>query len=96
MPVPTRALAPPRGAAFRVRHGPFVFLRAAPDTEAAMVGVALRGEVLRMAAERDGWLRTARPLPKQGGVHGWALRDGAPLRLGLLLEPCTETNACTE
>ena len=51
-----------------------------------MVAIAVAGEVVHMGAERDGWLRTARPV-EAGGERGWALRDGAPLGLGLLLEP---------
>ena len=84
---PTRELPAAAAATYRVAHAPFVYLRAAPDTEAEMVGIALHGEALAFGAERDGWLRTARPVDRDGR-HGWALRDGARLRLGALLVPC--------
>ena len=52
-----------------------------------MVAIAVAGEVLHMSAERDGWLCTVRPVAG-GGERGWALRDGAPLGLGMLLVAC--------
>ena len=73
--------------AYRVVHTPFIYLRAAPDTQAPMLAIAVAGEVLQMSAECDGWLCTARPVAG-GGERGWALRDGAPLGLGMLLEAC--------
>ena len=57
------------------------------DSQAPMVAIAVAGEVLQMSAERDGWLCTARPVAG-GGERGWALRDGALLGLGTLLEAC--------
>ena len=93
--VPRRVAASPEAAArpfnaavaYRVVHAPFIYLRGAPDTQAPMVAIAVAGEVLQMSAERDGWLCTARPVAG-GGECGWALRDGAPLGLGMLLEAC--------
>ena len=93
--VPRRVAASPEAAArsfdaavaYRVVHAPFVYLRGAPDTQAPMVAIAVAGEVLHMSAERDGWLCTVRPVAG-GGERGWALRDGAPLGLGMLLVAC--------
>ena len=93
--VPRRVAASPEAAArpfdaavaYRVVHAPFIYLRGAPDTQAPMVAIAVAGEVLQMSAERDGWLCTACPVAG-GGERGWALRDGAPLGLGMLLEAC--------
>ena len=93
--MPRRVAASPEAAArpfdaavaYRVVHAPFIYLRGAPDTQAPMVAIAVAGEVLQMSAERDGWLCTARPVAG-GGERGWALRDGAPLGLSMLLEAC--------
>ena len=75
----------PAPVPFRVVHAPFIYLRAQPNTEASMLATARTGEVLLMGSRRDGWLRTSAPVPG-GDDCGWALEDGAPLKLGVLLE----------
>ena len=48
------------------------------------VGMAPVGTCVVADAERSGWVRTA---PQPGLQGGWALIDGAPLGLGMLLKP---------
>ena len=74
----------PAAVAYRVVRSPFVFIRAAPSTEAEVVGMAPVGTCVVADAERSGWVRTA---PQPGLQGGWALIDGAPLGLGMLLKP---------
>ena len=74
---------PAGGVLFRVVHSPFVYVRAEPSTLAPMVSVLTPGALVRMDAERDGWLRM-RDRVKQGRL-GWSLKDGAPIGLGMLL-----------
>ena len=79
--MPERELRPP--VAYRVLHKPFVYVRAAPSTRAAMLGILRPGDEVLAGCEHDGWLRTAMPFDK--GRHGWLLLDGAPLGMGQLL-----------
>ena len=79
--MPERELRPPM--AYRVLHKPFVYVRAAPSTRAAMLGILRPGDEVLAGCEHDGWLRTAMPFDK--GRHGWLLLDGAPLGMGQLL-----------
>ena len=69
---------------YRVAHAPFVFVRAAPSTDAEMLTVLLPRSVVAADAERDGWLRLAEPLRR--GRVGWVLREGARIGLGTLME----------
>jgi hypothetical protein len=76
-------------AIYRVVHKPFVFLRAAPATDAAVHNVVQAGSIIEVDAVRDGWVRTAAPFPQlEGGPskQAWALLDGRALGLGTLLE----------
>lgn len=70
---------------WRVAHSPFVYIRAEPSTEAEMLAVLWPGDMLRAAARRGRWLRTAEPVG--GKLFGWVLEDGRPLGLGKLLLP---------
>ena len=76
---------------YRVAHGPFVFVRAAPSTDAEVVSMADVGACLTVDAECRGWVRTAAlpcALPDSKlRTGGWVLVDGAALGLGVLLEP---------
>lgn len=74
----------PAAVTYRVVRSPFVFIRAAPSTEAEVLGMAPVGTCVVADAERSGWLRTA---PQPGLQGGWALIDGASLGLGVLLQP---------
>ena len=76
-------------ATYRVVHKPFVFLRAAPATDAAVHNVVQAGSTIEVDAVRNGWVRTAVPFPQlEGGPskQAWALLDGRALGLGTLLE----------
>ena len=73
---------------YRVVHAPFVYLRAAPSTEAPMLGIARKGATVEADAMRDGWLRLAEPC--KGGGCGWVLEHGGRMGLGKLLEPTQE------
>ena len=76
---------------YRVAHEPFVFVRAAPSTDAEVVSMADVGACLTVDAECRGWVRTAAlpcALPDSKlRTGGWVLVDGAALGLGVLLEP---------
>lgn len=76
---------------YRVVHGPFVFVRAAPSTDAEVLSMADVGACLTVDAECRGWVRTAAlpcALPDSKlRAGGWVLVDGAALGLGVLLEP---------
>ncbi|KOO28081.1 hypothetical protein Ctob_009296 [Chrysochromulina tobinii] len=83
----TRVLLAP--SLWQVVHKPFVFLRAAPATDAAVHNVVQAGSIIEVDAVRDGWVRTAAPFPQlEGGPskQAWALLDGRALGLGTLLE----------
>lgn len=87
----TKAL--PGRATYCVVHSPFVFLRAAPATDAAVHNILQVGATLEVDAMRYGWVRTASPCSQiTGGApkQAWALIDGASLGLGLLLERVRE------
>jgi len=80
---PLRPLTPP--VTYLANHKPFVFIRDFPSTAAPMLGMLRPGQPLVAGASQDGWLRTAEPFDK--GRYGWALEDGAPLKLGRLMLP---------
>ena len=86
-----RLLAAP--TAYRVVHAPFVFVRAAPSTDAEVLSMLDVGACVSVDAVCRGWVRTAtlpcaRALPdSKPRAGGWVLVDGAPLGLGALLEP---------
>ena len=68
-----------------VTHGPWIYLRSEPTTDAEVLAISRPGKRLRMSHSLDGWLRTAEPVHKD--KHGWALEVGAKLGLGVLLTP---------
>ena len=86
-----RLLAAP--TAYRVAHAPFVFVRAAPSTDAEVLSMLDVGACVSVDALCRGWVRTAtlpcaRALPdSKPRAGGWVLVDGASLGLGALLEP---------
>ena len=83
----------PRGVTYRVLHSPFVFLRAAPSTDAAVHSMLPCGLTLEVDTLRNGWVRTAEPFGcLRGGPsrRAWALIDGTSLGLGALLERVPE------
>uniref|UniRef100_A0A7S2NF84 JmjC domain-containing protein n=1 Tax=Haptolina brevifila TaxID=156173 RepID=A0A7S2NF84_9EUKA len=69
-------------------HKPFVYIRESPAISSPMIGILRTGKTLLFGASQDGWIRTAQPYDK--GRYGWALEDGAPLKLGRLLVPVSE------
>ena len=76
-------------ATYRVVHAPFVFVRAAPSTDAEVVSLTSAGSTLTVDAECDGWVRRAATAADEGPAGGWVLVDGAALGLGVLLQPVT-------
>lgn len=76
---------------YRTVHGPWVYIRSHPSTEAPMLGCLRQGRTVEIGASQDGWLRTASPFSK--GEYGWALEDGAPINLGVLLRPLVDAIA---
>ena len=90
LPADDRSLVSlPRGTAYRVVHQPYVFLRTAPSTDAAIHHIVESGRAFEVDGLRNGWVRTASAIP--GAMTGrtcraWALVDATSLGLGVLLE----------
>ena len=72
--------------AYRVVHSPYVYYRAGPSQDGAVLGVAPHGTRIEVDGESAGWLRTAAVVAD--GQKGWVLLDGSKAGLGTLLEPC--------